>query len=188
MEDSSVFMDSLIRELKEYFPNNVALQNFCNIIIKIHDNYEYSLSDIDRDVLKKSIKDLSIFTTLGIYQKVFSKMSDDIGSKIDIITRKSGGNMSAPVKSRETVTTYTSNRVNLGIDLEELNKRSNKFKDTKNSINKEYVSSSNQFSLDGVDLDSSKSDNTSHSYATYHNAVDDSYDSVPDIDINDLDY
>ena len=48
-------MDSLIRELKEYFPNNVALQNFCNIIIKIHDNYEYSLSDVDKDVLKQSI-------------------------------------------------------------------------------------------------------------------------------------
>lgn len=178
-------MESLVRELKEYFPNNVALQNFCNIVVKIHDNSEYSLSDVDRDVLKKSIKDLSIFTTLGIYQKVFSKMSDDISGKLDIITRKNG-NMTIP-KSRDSVTTYTSNRVNLGIDLEELNKRNSSFSATKNDVSKEYVSSSNRFSLGGVDLESNNH-STSSGYATYHNVVEDNYDSVPDIDINDLDY
>ncbi len=36
--EEDVFKDRLVQELKEYFPNDNALQNFCRLIVMMRDN------------------------------------------------------------------------------------------------------------------------------------------------------
>lgn len=185
----NAFKDRLVHEFEEYFPNNSSLQNFCTLIITMKDNPDYALSDVDRDVLRNSIKDLSVFTSLGIYTKVLGKMSNDVKKQLDVTTRKRGSKVlgSNTTSNNVTATVYESNRFDLGFEIEPV-----KVSHTQNTQNqnrpvgvKEYSSKSNTFTLDGVDLSTAK-DIPTTTYETYSDY--DTYDDVPTVNVDDLDY
>lgn len=183
------FKDRLVHEFKEYFPNDSSLQNFCTLIITMKDNPDYALSDVDRDVLRNSIRDLSVFTSLGIYTKVLGKMSNDVKKQLDVTTRKRGSKVlgSNTTSNNVTATVYESNRFDLGFEIEPVKvSHTQNIQNQKRPIGvKEYSSKSNTFTLDGVDLSSSKEIPTT-SYETYSDY--DTYDDVPTVNVDDLDY
>ena len=181
------FKDRLVYEFKEYFPNDSSLQNFCTLIITMKDNPDYALSDVDRDVLRNSIKDLSVFTSLGIYTKVLGKMSSDVKKQLDVTTRKRGSKVlgsNTTTSNNVTATVYESNRFDLGFEIEP-SKVSHVHNQNKGIGVKEYSSKSNTFTLDGVDLSTTKEIPTT-SYETYSDY--DTYDDVPTVNVDDLDY
>ena len=181
------FKDRLVHEFKEYFPNDSSLQNFCTTIILMRDNPDYALTDGDRDILRNSIKDLSVFTSLGIYTKVLGKMSNDVKKQLDVTTRKKGNKVLGTTTTtfgNVTATVYESNRFDLGFEIEP-SKVSHVQSQNRGSGVKEYSSKSNTFSLDGVDLSTTKEIPTT-SYETYSDY--DTYDDVPTVNVDDLDY
>jgi len=153
------------------------------------DNPDYALSDVDRDVLRNSIKDLSVFTSLGIYTKVLGKMSNDVKKQLDVTTRKRGSKVlgSNTTSNNVTATVYESNRFDLGFEIEPVKVSHTQNTQSQNrSVGvKEYSSKSNTFTLDGVDLSSSKEIPTT-SYETYSDY--ETYDDVPTVNVDDLDY
>lgn len=184
----NAFKDRLVHEFKEYFPNDSSLQNFCTLIITMRDNPDYALSDVDRDVLRNSIKDLSVFTSLGIYTKVLGKMSNDVKKQLDVVTRKRGSRVLGgnTTSNNVTATVYESNRFDLGFEIEptKVSHVQNVQGHIKSNSIKEYSSKSNTFTLDGVDLSTNKDIPTS--YETYSDY--DTYDDVPTVNMDDLDY
>ena len=184
------FKDRLVHEFKEYFPNDNSLQNFCTLIITMKDNPDYALSDVDRDVLRNSIKDLSVFTSLGIYTKVLGKMSNDVKKQLDVTTRKRGSKVlgsNTTTSNNVTATVYESNRFDLGFEIEpvKVSHVQNVQGHIKPSGVKEYSSKSNTFTLDGVDLSTAK-DIPTTTYETYSDY--DTYEVVPTVNVDDLDY
>lgn len=184
--EEDVFKDRLVQELKEYFPNDNALQNFCRLIVMMRDNPDYALSDVDRSVLRNSIKDLSVFTSLGIYTKVLGKMSNDVKSQLDVTTRRKGVKAQNVSHSNVTATVYESNRFDLGFEIEPAKVSHVDITPKVNSV-KEYSSKSNTFSLEGVDLTSNNAISSDiPTYDTYTSY--DTYDDVPTVNVDDLDY
>ena len=184
--EEDVFKDRLVQELKEYFPNDNALQNFCRLIVMMRDNPDYALSDVDTSVLRNSIKDLSVFTSLGIYTKVLGKMSSDVKNQLDVTTRRKGVKAQNNVSHNNvTATVYESNRFDLGFKIEPTKVSHVDATPKVNSV-KEYSSKSNTFSLEGVDLTSNNAISSDiPTYDTYTSY--DTYDDVPTVNVDDLD-
>ena len=116
-------------------------------------------------------------------------MSNDVKKQLDVTTRKRGSKVlgSNTTSNNVTATVYESNRFDLGFEIEpaKVSHVQNVQGHIKPSGVKEYSSKSNTFTLDGVDLSSSKEIHTT-SYETYSDY--DTYDDVPTVNVDDLDY
>ena len=116
-------------------------------------------------------------------------MSNDVKKQLDVTTRKRGSKVlgSNTTSNNVTATVYESNRFDLGFEIEPVKVSHTQNTQSQNrSVGvKEYSSKSNTFTLDGVDLSSSKEIPTT-SYETYSDYG--TYDDVPTVNVDDLDY
>lgn len=78
--------EKLINVFDKYFPNKAALDNFVDVVKKACSEEEVTNLDIQR--LDYAIKEMSTFTTIGMYQAVLGNMLNDVKRQVDVIKRR----------------------------------------------------------------------------------------------------
>lgn len=78
--------EKLVNVFDKYFPNRAALDSFIRVVQKVCSEEE--ITTLDEQSLDYAIKEMSTFTTLGMYQAVLGNMLSDVKRQVDVIKRR----------------------------------------------------------------------------------------------------
>nr|DAQ48183.1 MAG TPA: hypothetical protein [Bacteriophage sp.] len=78
--------EKLVNVFDKYFPNRAALDSFIHVVQKACSEEE--ITTLDEQSLDYAIKEMSTFTTLGIYQVVLGNMLNDVKRQVDVIKKR----------------------------------------------------------------------------------------------------